>query len=217
MDTKEHWLIKEILADLRACSFCERDVLSLLILLREHADGSSPVREFGDFIAHRDRDRGVLFEFLKRVQQRLLGQESAQEEPPHLPVFTIAEIASSLNSILSDHGFEILDAELTNQVIVCIITLLQGIKIQTKVDSPTSVRGFAVGVSSNELGLLGYGIDAEGNSFYFPMLIAQNNGYDYSLAQPDSPVIPMLIPIENIVVASCVDGVFGIEQQIVNI
>jgi hypothetical protein len=37
MDAKERWLIGQARSTLEAGTFCERDVLGLLILLREHA------------------------------------------------------------------------------------------------------------------------------------------------------------------------------------
>ena len=60
MDAKERWLIEQTLVTLEAGTFSERDVLALLILLRRHAQPTSVIREFGDFVAHREKDRGIL-------------------------------------------------------------------------------------------------------------------------------------------------------------
>jgi hypothetical protein len=73
MDTKERWLIEQARATLEAGTFTERDVLGLLILLRRHAQLKSVVREIGDFVAHRERDRGILQTYLRHIQAVLTG------------------------------------------------------------------------------------------------------------------------------------------------
>jgi hypothetical protein len=59
MDSKEKFLVDEPCRRITQQTFHERDVLAPLILLREHSTAESPVREFADFIAHREKDRGA--------------------------------------------------------------------------------------------------------------------------------------------------------------
>lgn len=60
MDAKEQFLIEQLTDTILSGPFSERDVLALLILLRRHAKQESVIREFGDFVAHREKDRGWL-------------------------------------------------------------------------------------------------------------------------------------------------------------
>jgi hypothetical protein len=57
MDAKEASLVADLHERVVNRLFHERDVLALLILLRDHAPKASPVRQLSDFIAHREKDR----------------------------------------------------------------------------------------------------------------------------------------------------------------
>ncbi len=211
MDTKEHWLIEEALATITSGSFSEQDVLALLILLRRHCPPRTPVREFGDFVAHREKDRGILQEFLNRVQLRFHDREPADVEPPRLPVFTAEEIEQSLNDVLERNGFATVDREVANRIIVSIISLLQYVQVETELGSP--VRGFAVGISTSQVALLGHGtVPPRLHVFQFPLLIANNNGYEFSLAHPDAPKVDLFMPFDGLVQTYSSKGEFRIEQ-----
>ena len=67
MDAKEQRLVGDLYRRISERAFHERDVLALLILLRPHSAGGSPVRELSDFIAHREKDRGSLKTYVHHV------------------------------------------------------------------------------------------------------------------------------------------------------
>jgi hypothetical protein len=67
MDTKELALIKKRHGRITAGSFDEDDVFSLLVLLRPLASVGSPVYEFANFIAHREKDRDHIRDYLDRT------------------------------------------------------------------------------------------------------------------------------------------------------
>lgn len=101
---------------------------------------------------------------------------------------------------------EIIDEELANQITVCVISLLQSTEPLTQ--TPIPIRGFAVGISSEFIALLGHGGGPRGHVFEFPMLLAKNN-YER---------IPNLLGLAfirypHVVEASCDDGQFGLVQQ----
>lgn len=212
MDRKEQYLVERTLDRLRRGSFSERDVIALLILLRRHAQPRSAVREFGDFIAHREKDRGVLQEFLARVQRRLAGSEPSDIDPPRLPVFTATEVEHALNDVLAALNFASIDGELANRIVVSTISILQDVQVQT--DFGSAVQGFAVGISTQHIGLLGHGtLPPRGHVFSFPLLVARNNGYEFSLTLPNAPVVDQFMTATGLVETCCEGGRFSIAQK----
>lgn len=73
MDVKERWLLTGLSEQIGGGTFDERDVLAFLILLRRHTPNDHLVRELGDFVAHRERDRGMLRRYLADVQRMFDG------------------------------------------------------------------------------------------------------------------------------------------------
>jgi hypothetical protein len=115
IDYKAGQLIHYSVSRIIAQAFDEHDILVLLILLREHALANSPVRELGDFVAHRIRNRGPFLQFLRNL--------SPEFEKPSIPkgqgatdtlltsiqfdkilstpaIYSQSDILSSLNDIL---------------------------------------------------------------------------------------------------------------------
>jgi hypothetical protein len=204
MDAKEFWIIQQLHSRISSGTFADLDVMSLLIVLRQHAMPNSSVREFGDFIAHRARDQGILKKYLRRVQLTLQGNVGPEDEPIRLPVFTVEEIQASLNGLFHKLGLAEIDSELANRITVCIITILQSVEVKTKL--PIPVRGFAVGVSTSQIALLGHGTVPDGHVMSFPMLVARNS-YE------PVPNMPMFMCLDRIVEASCSNGHFEIHQH----
>jgi hypothetical protein len=205
MDPKERWLLEGMRAKLDSGSFTERDILSLLILLRRHASSEPVVKEFGDFIAHRDKDKGILKDYLSRVQKLLKG---SKEEALSLPIFTEKEIHLSFNKVLSKIGLTEINSELANQITVCIITLLQSVKVETKLEN--QIIGFSVAMSSHQIALCGHGTLVAGHRITFPLITAINNGYEESLK-----FVPFkdLLTCSHIVESYCIGGKFKVEQR----
>jgi hypothetical protein len=204
-DVKERWLIGQSHAEIASGTFTERTVLQLLILLRRHAPQGTPVLEFGDFIAHREKDRGILRRYMQRVQQALLGQRN---KPVRLPVFSVAQIGESLNTLLSTFGLAPFDDEQVNRVAVCIITLLQGVVVE--VPNGPSV-GFAIAMSSDHVTLMGHGSVPAGHVFQYPLLIAANHDYEFGLSKHR---INFLLSADLVVRSYSLDGVFRCEQTL---
>lgn len=173
MDAKERWLIEQLHSVILSRSFTERDVLALLIILRRHAEQDNLVLEFGDFIAHREKDRGIFKEYLHRVHSALRGELATNGEPTSFTVFSFKSVQNSFNKIFRSLGLPELDTELANQITVCIISLLQSVEM--KADSATSASKLLVGISCEYIALLGQGRLPAGHIMSFPILMAQNN------------------------------------------
>jgi hypothetical protein len=148
IDAKEHFLIiEEALSCVRSGAFTELDVLGLLMLLRRHASQDSAVREFGDFIAHRDKDRGLLKKYVALWQSALLHNRVNPTGDLKVPVLTSTDLHASFNDVLVQVGLEQIDEEITNRITVCIISLLQAVRVNSRMT--VAVQGFEVAMSSN--------------------------------------------------------------------
>ena len=210
MDAKERWLIEKARATLEAGTFTELDVLGLLILLRGHAPLRSVVREFGDFVAHREKDRGILQTYLCHIQAVLKGGAVPDYQCAKPQEITSNEICTAFNELFASLGFGSIGAELGNRLAVCIITLLQSVRVLTS--SNTLALGLVVQMSSFKIVLMGLGEVHAGHVVGFPMLIADNNGYEASLAIA-SPPVESLLGGNFLVEAYCHDDIFRIEQR----
>ena len=208
-DEKEKWLIAQVRDAITCGTYSERDVLCLLILLRRHAAPRSAAREFGDFVAHREKDRGILREYLHRVQE-------AFHSPPNLvpqiklPVFSVTDVTSSINQVLAAFGLPPFEAETGNQIAVCIISLLQEVRIDTPQKSP--VDYLAVAISTSHIALMGRSTVTAGHVFSFPLLVAENHVYEFSLAHEDAPDVSYLSTCNFVVKTYCIAGAFQFEQ-----
>lgn len=171
MDAKERLLIEQLHSTILSGSFAERDILALLIVLRNHAKKDTLVREFGDFVAHRERDQGIFLRYLQSVQSALHGGSVGTGEP----VFTVSsseDVRRSFNEVFRSLRLSELDTEQANQITVCIISLLQSVEI--KAGLATSVPKLLVGITYEYIALLGQGRLPAGHVVVFPMLVAQN-------------------------------------------
>jgi len=133
MDSKEATLIKHYYDKVTSLSFDERDVYSLLILLRPYSQKDSPVYEFSNFVAHREKDRGHIYEYLLRSKS-FFNQIGIKLGDTHelKSVFTEQEIHASFDSVFKDLGVPPLSDEVAQGILLCIISLLQEVKISDK-------------------------------------------------------------------------------------
>ena len=133
MDSKEATLIKHYYDKVTSLSFDERDVLTLLILLRWYSQKNSPVYEFSNFVTHRDKDRGHIYDYLLSSKSffNKLGTELGDIHELK-SVFTEQEIHASFNDVLANLGLASLSDEVAQGIQLCVISLLQEVKISDK-------------------------------------------------------------------------------------
>jgi hypothetical protein len=130
MDAKEARLIVHYYEKLIDLSYDERDIYGFLILLRPYSPEGSPVHEFANFVAHRERDRGHIYAYLLQTKSFFnaigvkLGDVHEVKE-----VFTEQEIAASFNSVVEAIGAPPIPGDALRGVTLCIVSLLQGVKI----------------------------------------------------------------------------------------
>jgi len=126
VDTKEELLVGDLYRRIKAYKFHECDVLAFLILLRPHSVANSPVRELSDFIAHREKDRGTLKTYMHDVA-RYVRKETQRVSTNRMHSAT--DFKYSLNATLIAFKLSPLDSNLTNDVLTCIVSLLQDVRL----------------------------------------------------------------------------------------
>jgi hypothetical protein len=204
MDKKELWLISKLHEKIVQGTFTETDVLSLLILLREHVGKTSPIREFGDFIAHRAKDRGIIKDLTSLMKRALSGEFDHEPRTIDLPAFTLEQVCDSFNKAFKPLGLSSIDLEVANKITVFIITLLQSVKI--KLNENTPIFDFKVGISSSHIALLGEVEGISGNTYRFPLIMALNQ-YE--------PIkdMPVFMTLDRIVESVCEGGTVKLQQK----
>lgn len=149
MDSKEFQLISHFYKKIIKGKSDERDIYSFLMLIREYSPKPSPVREFGDFIAHRERDRGKIKDYLDSAQDFFYKYAndipSSKNGYEVKPVFTMEEIYESFNITLKNIGFPNLDQISVRNIMLCIMSLLQNVAIYRIVNSKKKSKKILIG------------------------------------------------------------------------
>jgi len=173
MDDKERSLVQTQRDRIAAGNFGEADVFVLLTLLRPAAAAGTPAHEIANFIAHREKDRGAIRDYLWRTKQAFdsIGKRSVRLKIE--PVFGRVEFAASLNSALHSAGvMPLADAQM-DQVLVCIISLLQHVRIINK--GGAAIGELVLACTASEILLLGK-VRMQGKADgVFPVLVAANH------------------------------------------
>ena len=133
MDTKEATIIKTYYDKLTSLSFDERDVFSFLIVLRPYSQKGSPVYEFSNFVAHRDKDRGYIYDYLL-ASKLFFNQIGTTLGDTHelKSVFSEKEIHDSIDTVVTSLGLAPISDEVSYALQLCIVSLLQDVTISDK-------------------------------------------------------------------------------------
>jgi hypothetical protein len=173
MDMKETQLVDYYHNIITTKAFSEKDIFALLMILRQYADKLSPVYEFANFVAHREKDRGFIKEYLETTKHKLDNIGKINTIIEIRPVFSIEEIEKSFNLVFKKLGKPEIPSEILNDVIICIIMLLQDVRIFDKRNRP--IGKLVVGLSKTKLSLIGMVKTSERKvSVLFPVLEARN-------------------------------------------
>lgn len=130
MDAKERHIVSELHQRIQERTFHELDVFALLIVLRAHTEAKSPMRELGDFIAHREKDRGLLKAYIQRVTAP--RRPGAQHYVEINGVTSRETFCESLNETLSVFDLAPFAQEHSDDILVCCMSILQDVVIADK-------------------------------------------------------------------------------------
>ena len=154
MDKKEKQLVDYYYNKFSERSFDEKDLYSFLVVIRTHAQDNKVINEITDFIVHREKSTGYAKDYLEECKEIInnLGKEKVRRKIEN--IFSFKEIRNSFNAVFQQLGFEKLPLEIINDFIICIISLLQDVKIVSgSLNKEIGHLSFAA--SSKELFLMG--------------------------------------------------------------
>jgi hypothetical protein len=154
VDAKQTGLLTDLHSKLVAGAFGETDVQSLITLLREESPRNGPIRELGDFAAHRIRNFGPVYKYIKKVKQ-ILDDSGTQSDLLRIhEVFSESEIASAFDAALADHRLAPLSTQRHRQLQLVLISMLQRV---TFIDESSKEKFGAldVTISRDRIELLG--------------------------------------------------------------
>lgn len=154
MDKKEIQLVDYYYNKFSERNFDEKDLYSFLIVIKEEASNINVIKELTDFIVHREKNTGYAKDYLEECKEIInnLGKEKVRRKIEN--IFSFKEIRSGFNALFQQLGFEKLPLDIINDFIICIISLLQSVKIVSgSLNKEIGHLSFAA--SSKELFLMG--------------------------------------------------------------
>lgn len=176
MDKKEQQLMNYYYDKFIARSFDEKDFLGFLMIVKEHVENNEIIQDLTDFIIHREKATGYVYDYLEECKDIInnLGKTKVRRKIEHL--FTFKEIRHGFNALFQQLGLDKLPIETINDFMLCIISLLQNVKI-TSGNSKKEVGHLSFAASSKELLLMGnMMVRSQGKTMpiTFPVLAVQN-------------------------------------------
>lgn len=176
MDKKERQLVDYYYNKFSNRSFDEKDLYSFLMVIRAHTSDNKVIHELTDFIDHREKNTGFAKEYLDACKDIInnLGKEKVRRKIEN--IFSFKEIRNGFNTLFQQLGYEKLPPDIINDFIICMISLLQDVKIVSgSLNKEIGHLSFAA--SSKELFLMGnMTIKSQGRfmPITFPVLTVKN-------------------------------------------
>lgn len=154
MDKKEQQLVNYYYNKFSERSFDEKDLYGFLMVAGKHASDIKVIKVLANFIEHREKSTGYVKDYLEECKDIInnLGKEKVRRKIEN--IFSFKEIRNGFNALFQQLGFEKLPLDIINDFILCIISLLQDVKIVSgSLNKEVGYLSFAA--SSKELFLMG--------------------------------------------------------------
>lgn len=203
MDKKEKQLVDYYYKRFSEKNFDEKDLYSFLMVVRQHVSDIKVIQELTDFIVHREKSVGYAKDYLEECKEIInnLGKEKVRRKIDN--IFSFKEIRNGFNALFQQLGFEKLPLDIINDFILCIISLLQDVKIVSgSLNKEIGHLSFAA--SSKELFLMG-NMTIRNQGRYMPItfpVLSVKNIYEEVKAQDqnDTPYLfdHQLIEVINV-------------------
>ena len=129
MDTKEQSLLNYYYEKLMDSTFDEKDVYAFLQLVRNRSEENRCINELADFAFLRDKHQGAVREYLFETKKKFetIGKTKAAIRIED--VFSFRDIRNGINHVLEKYQLNALPNEKINDLITCLISILQQIPI----------------------------------------------------------------------------------------
>lgn len=203
MDKKERQLVDYYYQKIASRNLDEKDLYAFLKVVEPYHEDCEVVREMTHFIFAREDSTGYAQTFLAECQQVInqIGKTKVRKKIHHLYAFK--DIRNGFNQLFQQLGYEKLPNEVINDIQLCLISLLQGVRIRSS-ETNRKIGHLSFAASSKELLLMGnIQVTHQGKKMpiTFPVLAVQNH-YEAVTAQDekDTPYLfdDHLIEVVNI-------------------
>lgn len=154
MDKKEQQLINHYYEMFSTRNFDEKDVYSFLMLIKTHVENNTTIENLLDFLIHRENSTGYALDYLNECKDIInnLGKTKVRQKIE--PLFSFKDIRNGFNTLFQELGLEKLPVETMNDLMLCIISLLQGVRILSE-NGKKAIGHLSFAASSKELFLMG--------------------------------------------------------------
>jgi hypothetical protein len=192
VDAKHRQLVRDLHDRIyNGMIFTETDVVSLLILVRQEA--GKHVREFADSIAHRERDRGLLWDFPKKFDRLATLPKAKRSSFVPVPI-QVADLHREFNVVFTALGFENLAYGHVESIAVLAASVLDGTAFKVPRKPPSSpplypLKSLVFGFEADFVGLYGDGTSPSG-TVRFPLFGVGNRFFNAPAAAPKLPWFP---------------------------
>lgn len=181
-------IISKINRNILNNSFDEIDICTLLIMIRDLSHQNHDyqkdewetgyLHEICDFVAHRKRNRGFVVEEANYIYEKCTQTETfcndIKVKRPCILGLCEDAIISEINSIFNSLGLADIPSDREDDIILCIITLLQNVEFI----SSQGVNGYLyASIAADSIILFLHTCDT---NFEFNVLCVPNNGYKHT-------------------------------------
>ncbi|MBT2726137.1 hypothetical protein J7E63_04170 [Bacillus sp. ISL-75] len=177
MDRKERTLINYYYEKLLDNRLDEKDVYAFLILLSNQSSGNSCLQELAGFVVSRGTKPGVVTEYLCETRNKFANLGKMNTTLKIEEVFSFKEIKNGINQVLVDCGLKGIPNEQVNDIIVCVISILQHVKIT---ENGREIGRLFFAIASKQVMLMAeveivQNGGGKKTNVVFPVLTAKNN------------------------------------------
>ncbi|MBO0959613.1 hypothetical protein J1P26_07745 [Neobacillus sp. MM2021_6] len=179
MDTKEQSLLNYYYHKLMNNTFDEKDIYAFLLLIRHRNKEIHCINELADFVAQRELYQGYIKDHLFETRKKFSNLGKTNSALRIEDVFSFKEMKNGINKALEDWQLTGLTNEKMNDLITCLISILQQIPI---IDGDREIGKLFFAISSKQMILMAE-IEVTQNLFkktnaVFPVLTANNHYID---------------------------------------
>ncbi|MFL6517466.1 MAG: hypothetical protein ACJ8GL_05255 [Bacillus sp. (in: firmicutes)] len=177
MDRKERTFINYYYEKLLDNRMDEKDVYAFLILLSNQSNGNSCLQELAGFVVSRGTKPGVVTEYLCETRNKFANLAKMNTALKIEEVFSFKEIKNGINQVLVDCGLKGISNEQVNDIIVCVISILQHVKIT---ENGREIGQLFFAIASKQVMLMAeveivQNGGGKKTNVVFPVLTAKNN------------------------------------------
>jgi hypothetical protein len=177
MDRKERTFINYYYEKLLDNRMDEKDVYAFLILLSNQSNGNSCLQELAGFVVSRGTKPGVVTEYLCETRNKFANFAKMNTALKIEEVFSFREIKNGINQVLVDFQLKGISNEQVNDIIVCVISILQHVKIT---ENGREIGQLFFAIASKQVMLMAeveivQNGGGKKTNVVFPVLTAKNN------------------------------------------